>query len=255
MYFGVVAGFIGFIGKKKLKREYQRVFNYSNRVVVYFDDFKNELLNLFGKSNHNDSKILVIPNILGDEFSQMENVDFSNKEKLIIYVGRIEDQQKRVDRLVEFWEAFSNKNKEYRLEVLGNGPKFDFYKALINSKKLERIDLVGNVIPKAYYQKATFLVLVSDYEGHALVLTEAQKNGCIPISFRCYSAIDKVIQNGLNGIIVEEFSVNKMVRVFEELTNDQTKINNLQNTVQSVGDYSYPKDMEIVTKWQILINE
>lgn len=255
MHFGVVDGLIGFIGRKKLKREYQRVFNYSNRVVVYFDDFKNELLVLFGKSIQNDSKILVIPNILGDEFSQMEKVNFSNKEKLIIYVGRIEDQQKRVDKLIEFWEDFSTMNKEYRLEVLGNGPKFDFYKALIKSKNLERIDLVGNVTPKAYYQKATFLVLVSDYEGHALVLTEAQKNGCIPISFRCYSAIDKVIQNGLNGIIVEEFSVNKMVRVFEELTNDQTKITNLQNTVQSVGDFSYPKDMEIVTKWQNLINE
>jgi hypothetical protein len=46
-----------------------------------------------------------------------------------------------------------------------------------------------------------------------------------------------------------------MVGVFEELTNDQTKITNLQNTVQSVGDFSYPKDIEIVTKWQNLINE
>ena len=255
MHFRIVDGLIGFIGKKKLKREYQRVFNYSHRVVIFFDDFKNELLDLFGKSIQNDSKILVIPNILGDEFSQMENVDFSIKEKLIIYVGRIENQQKRVDKLFEFWEAFSAINQEYRLEILGNGPKFDFYKELINSKKLERINLVGNVNPKPYYQKATFLVLFSDYEGHALVLTEAQKNGCIPISFRCYSAIDRVIQHGLNGIIVEEFSVNKMVGVFEELTNDQTKITNLQNTVQSVGDFSYPKDIEIVTKWQNLINE
>lgn len=254
MNIGIVNNVIGFIGKRKLKSEYQRVFEYSDKVIVYFDDFKEELLGLFGKTEQNKVKIESIPNILGNEFTTFEEIDYRAKEKLIIYVGRIEDQQKRVDKLVEFWEIFSKENKEYVFELLGNGPKLDYYKQLIDSKKLQRVHFTGNVNPKLYYKRATFLILASDYEGHALVLTEAQKNGCIPVSFRCYSAIEKVIKNDINGIIVEDFSVSKMVETFKELTSDEERIERMQNTVQDLGDYKYPKDSEIVKKWQTVLN-
>ncbi len=254
MNIGVVNNLVGYVGKRKLKREYQRVFEYSDKVIVYFEDFKEELLNLFGNTEQNKAKIESIPNILGNEFTTFEEIDYRAKEKRIIYVGRIEDQQKRVDKLVQFWESFSQQNKDYEFELLGNGPKFDYYKELINTKKLERIHFTGNVNPKSYYKRATFLILASDYEGHALVLTEAQKNGCIPVSFRCYSAIEKVIKNDINGIIVEDFSVSNMVEAFLKLTSDENRITRLQDTVQNLGDYTYPNDSEIVKKWQMVLN-
>lgn len=120
------------------------------------------------------------------------------KEKLILYVGRLEETQKRVSRVVETWSVLAPEYPDWRLVIVGDGPDRAYYEQL--AAGLPRVEFVGFDDPGPWYARARILLLTSDFEGFGLVLTEAMAAACVPIALGCDPVISEIV--GTDGTVV-----------------------------------------------------
>lgn len=122
------------------------------------------------------------------------------KENVILYVGRLEETQKRVSRIVGAWSKLADVLPDWRLEIVGDGPDRGKYELM--AKDLPRIAFKGFCDPAEHYARAKMLLLTSDFEGFGLVLVEAMSAGCVPIALGSYSAVYDIIDDGVCGRIL-----------------------------------------------------
>lgn len=102
--------------------------------------------------------------------------------KTFLAVGRFSRQHKGFDLLIEAFHLFSQKDKEWKLDIVGEGVEENLYWTLIqkyNLKDRVTIHPFTNKIQE-YYSKAQVYVLSSRWEGFGLVLVEAMAHG-LPI--------------------------------------------------------------------------
>ena len=57
------------------------------------------------------------------------------------------------------------------------------------------------------FKLATILCMTSASESFGLVLVEAMSYGVIPFAFNSFPAVTDIIQNGINGFLVEPFDI------------------------------------------------
>lgn len=102
--------------------------------------------------------------------------------KKFLAVGRFSHLHKGFDILIKAFTIFSENNKEWTLDIVGEGTEEELYRQLIAESSLENritIHPFTNHIQK-YYSDAAIYVLSSRWEGMPLVLMEAMSHG-LPI--------------------------------------------------------------------------
>lgn len=170
--------------------------------TVLCDSYRAELitaLNIDHTSNH----IHVIEN---PEYP-VDHVCYE-KEKMILFCGRLENWSKRIDRLLQIWSNVQHQLPDWRLVIVGNGPAAEMLQDMAKGLKLERISFEGRKKDVAhYYRKASIVCLTSETEGWPLALTEAQAQGCIGVAFGATSGIKEILSpHGECGFIVPRFN-------------------------------------------------
>ena len=102
--------------------------------------------------------------------------------KRFLAVGRFSHLHKGFDLLIEAFNIFAKNNKEWTLDIVGEGVEEPLYRKMIADYKLGgRITLhpfTNNI--QQYYTNAQVYVLSSRWEGFGLVLVEAMAHG-LPI--------------------------------------------------------------------------
>lgn len=102
--------------------------------------------------------------------------------KRFLAVGRFSHRHKGFDLLIEAFNIFAKNNKEWTLDIVGEGVEEPLYRKMIADYKLGgRITLhpfTNNI--QQYYTNAQVYVLSSRWEGFGLVLVEAMAHG-LPI--------------------------------------------------------------------------
>ena len=160
------------------------------------------------------NKFLSIPNPIAISVSD-EDV---SKEKEIIYVGRIEYNQKRTDRVVEIWRELEPWYPDWKLTIVGDGDDRDDLQKRIHAYGLKRVEITGFVNPVNFYQRASILLLTSEYEGFGLVVAEAMSHGVVPVVYNSFESAKDLITDGYNGALIEKpFSVSHFTKVVQEL--------------------------------------
>ena len=167
----------------------------------------------FSRVKH-PTKFLAIPNPIPMSVSD-EDV---SKEKEIIYVGRIEYNQKRTDRVVDIWRELEPRYPDWKLTIVGDGNDREDLLNRIDEYGLKRVEITGFVNPINYYKRASILLLTSEYEGFGLVVAEAMSQGVVPVVYNSFESVKDLITDGYNGVLVEKpFSVSGFVRRVQEL--------------------------------------
>ncbi|MCR5713225.1 MAG: glycosyltransferase family 4 protein [Prevotella sp.] len=103
-------------------------------------------------------------------------------QKKFLAVGRLSPKHKGFDLLIQAFALFAQKNPDWRLDIVGDGPEKDNLENLITENQLdERVKLhpFTNDI-QSYYSSVSIYVLSSRWEGMPLVLVEAMSHG-LPI--------------------------------------------------------------------------
>lgn len=141
------------------------------KIIFVSNESMNDLLDIYPEFK---DKSLVINNFVDHaliEKNALEKVEEkkSNK-KLFVSVGRLEEHQKKVSRLIKLFKALENENVE--LWIIGDGPDRRSYETYIKNSK--NIKLLGKKVnPYPYINMADYVILTSDYEGFPVVYMEA----------------------------------------------------------------------------------
>uniref|UniRef100_UPI0022EC8B5A glycosyltransferase n=1 Tax=Pseudomonas sp. VB3 TaxID=2994641 RepID=UPI0022EC8B5A len=144
---------------------------------------------------------------------------FSRREgKKFIAVGRLE-LQKGFDILVRSFRLVLNQFPDALLEIYGDGTQRRALSALISELALEgSVTLKGATknISDAY-ASSDFFVLSSRFEGFGLVIVEAQAHGLPVVAFDCPRGPAEIINDRVNGLLVENGSVTDLAMKMIEL--------------------------------------
>lgn len=187
------------------------VYSHSDRYVVLSPSF----IPLFKRFIWHScaDRVCAIPNPL------TMTVPVRPKENVILYVGRLEETQKRVSRIIGAWRTLAGLLPDWRLEVVGDGPDRGKYELM--AKDLPRIAFKGFCDPAEHYARAKMLLLTSDFEGFGLVLVEAMAAGCVPIALGSYLAVHDIIADNKDGRILSmPYEERKLVDAVLPLTRD-----------------------------------
>ena len=145
-----------------------------NRIVFVSNESRLKINSLFKSIS---KKTKTINNLIDQEkikyLSKEKILIDKNDKKTFIYIGRLDEKQKKVSRIIETARKLKN-NKNVLFWILGDGPSKSEYSLLIKKYKLNNIVLLGaHKNPYPYLKKADYLILTSDYEGFPVVYNEA----------------------------------------------------------------------------------
>lgn len=234
--------------KLKYQAHFKRLCENSNRVVLLSHNFRNEF-NFFIGKDYFQEKIIAISNPCS--FPLQDVIDLSNKEKTLLFVGRIEFGQKRVDTLIQIWSNLYKDFPDWRLMIVGDGPDLGKAKEIANNLGCKRISFEGMQKPIPYYERASIFCMTSSYEGFGLVLVEAQTYGTVPVAFNSFASVTDIIINGESGFLVEPFNEKAYIGILSELMSNHELLQTIsKNSMKSAKKFSLQK---IGDEWLELI--
>lgn len=168
----------------------------------------------------------------------------------------MENQSKRLFRIIQTWKLLEEKFPDWRLTFVGDGPDRNSLEEKVIELGLKRVRFVGFQNPVKYYQRASILMLTSDLEGFPLVLAECMSFGVVPAVYASYPAVYDIIKDGDDGIIIPkrdvypaELAAKKMAYIMED---DNKRLKMSFSAVKRSQQYSIST---ICRQWDKTFNE
>lgn len=179
---------------------------------------------------------------------------YNERSNIILSSGRL-TYQKGFDILLEIAKELKEKTKDFKWIILGEGEDRELLENRIKEYNLENyVELKGNVQNvEEFYRKSKMFVLTSRFEGLGIVLIEAKSYKLPIVSFNCDCGPSEIIQNNVNGYLIEKFNIEEMTNRIYTLLADNEKCIEFSNKSDLDMDKFEPK--KIVNEWDILINE
>lgn len=178
-----------------------------------------------------------------------EKINYDVESKIIISAGRL-TEQKGFGLLIDVANIVFDKHRDWKWIICGEGEDREKLIEKIRNYKLENnVILEGNVANITdYYRKAAMFVLTSRYEGFGLVLTEAKNVGLPCVSFRCPCGPAEIIEDGVNGYLIDCFDVDSMAEKINELIENDEKRKEFSNKAL-VGTEKFSLE-NVIEQWK-----
>lgn len=246
----VTQKFILFYHIIKQRIELNYIIKNTDAFIMLSEYFKPELYTLAPRLKKYDTKIYGISN----PFEQPKlDIAKLEKENIILFVGRLNVLQKRVDLLLEVWKKLHTKLPDWKFWVLGDGESRGYMENFCNEHNLDRITFFGKDNPDDYYKKAKIFHMTSAFEGFGNVLVEAQSYGCVPVLFNSYSAAQDIVTHEEDGILVAPFDIDEYVSQTISLVNNPSKLKQMSlDAYKNMQKFSYD---ETYKKWSRVFEE
>ena len=146
------------------------------------------------------------------------------KEKLIIFVGRLE----HVKGCDIFLRALALlRLDDFKLLVLGDGSQKKSLQSLSEKLGLKNLEFLGSVSDiQNYYKKAKIIVSSSRFEGLGNALIESAFFDCIRVATPTAGALE-LLEDGKNGFISSDFSEQALAKaILKALSADESVLEN-----------------------------
>ena len=167
------------------------------------------------------------------------------KEKLIIFVGRLEP----VKGCDIFLRALALlRLDDFKLLVLGGGSQKKSLQSLSAKLGLKNLEFLGSVSDiQNYYKKAKIIVSSSRFEGLGNALIESAFFDCIRVATPTAGALE-LLEDGKNGFISSDFSEQALAKAILKALNADESV--LENTRAESEKFSLEN---IAAQWWELI--
>jgi glycosyltransferase involved in cell wall biosynthesis len=213
-----------------------------DRFVVLTENDKN----LWYELDH----VEVIPNPLSFTSTTYNNLT----SKRIIAVGRY-CHEKGYDHLLQAWASIQDQCPEWRLDVYGDGDRSTYHELLdrlgINSNRCALNPATPEI--QKEFEGSSIAVCSSRFEGFGLVIIEAMACGIPVVSFDCPWGPRSIIQNDIDGLLVENGNVDKFAKAILRLvSNNDLRIKMGTNAKVNVQRFSIEA---IANRWKALFEE
>ncbi len=181
--------------------------------------------------------IQTIPN-----FFHIEKSYPKTTKDFVATIARMDNENtKQIDLLIECYAKSILPSKGIKLFIIGEGERLNEFRNLVKKQQLEKLVVFTGFVqdPYPYMASAKYTLLTSKYEGFGMVLVESLAVGTPVISFNCPTGPSEIIQNRINGILVENQNKEALIKAMNELIDSQSFLENLEaNAKKSVEKYS-----------------
>ena len=235
--------------KRKIYLQHKFSYQYANSdaFVVESTRYAKILTKLIGKE---------CPNIYGipNPISKFNNNTTIKREKNVLYIARMNIEQKRPDRMLRIWKKVQQHFPDWNLLMIGDGPNKQDMIKYAKELSLTNIKFIGNSELLPYYQSSEILCMTSTYEGFGLVRTESFQNEVIPIAFKSYEAIQDIILDKITGILIRPFDENLYAKQLGILMSNKNIRNKYRANIKNCDLEAHFGDSIIYKKWQHILN-
>ncbi|ACH64912.1 glycosyltransferase, putative [Aliivibrio fischeri MJ11] len=193
----------------------------SDHIINQCQAMQVDLLSVFPKLSHKTSVIYnpVAKHI--EDYAKLHDLLKLSSQNYLLCVGRLE-KQKGFHSAIEAFACIASDFPDLRLKIVGQGSlECELKKLSRNLGVATRVDFEGfqsDII--SYYINAKITLLTSLYEGFPNVLIESISLGTPIIAFDCPSGPREIIHQGVNGYLVENQNVDKLVELCKKLLLD-----------------------------------
>lgn len=182
--------------KPELKETLESIAN-MDALVVLTPQQRLDIIKEYGNGN-----IRAIPHSIS---MQVIESDVDKRERgLIVMLGRL-SPEKQITSVVQQFANHAKNFPQAILEIWGIGPEEPkIVKMIEETGMVGRVKLMGfTAEPLLQYSRAEVSIFASSYEGQSLSLLEALAQGCVPISYDFKYGPRMMIQDSVNGVIVD----------------------------------------------------
>ncbi|WP_313504614.1 glycosyltransferase [Kaistella carnis] len=164
---------------------------------------------------------------------------------------------KQIEKMVEAWELFYQKNLDWKLYLYGatDNEYYEKIFKLVAEKNLEQSIIfkgqTDNVITA--FSEIKVLLMTSANECFPMVILEANSCGVPVVSFNSPTGPRNIITHNVDGLIVPLNDVPKFAEVLDHLVKDKIKMKTLsENAVTTANKYLIE---DVMWMWKNLIFE
>lgn len=238
-----------FAFKQITSRSMKYVYQHTDLYMVLSPSFVKKFEEFTGITHPDHLQVLTNPVTID---SSSYDYSLSKKQKEIIYMGRIDYNQKRVYRVVDTWAKLEPVFPDWKLTIVGDGTARRDIEKQVKEYGLQRVSFEGFQQPKPYYERASILMLTSEYEGFPLVLAECMSFGVIPAVYNSYSAVCDIIDGGKDGIVLpyrkKGYDANEAAGMIAKIMKDDGKREQMAlAAIKKSKEYSVEK---IYSEWE-----
>ena len=230
-----------YVAKKATSYSMRYVYRRSDKYLLLSKSFLDRFKKFTG-IRHPD-KLLAQTNPITIDMDGYQP-DLSGKRKDVIYVGRLDNQQKRVRRVIETWALLESRHPDWTLRIVGDGEERENLEDMCRNLNLRHVCFEGFRQPMEYYKRASILMLVSEYEGFGLVIVEGMMCGVVPVVLGSYAAVFDILNPGRDGFIIpydakKGFHPEVMAeRIAWLMENDDSRKRMALNAIRKSHDFS-----------------
>ncbi|WP_192350946.1 glycosyltransferase [Algoriphagus sp. Y33] len=226
----------------KYQNAYYRMFTIAKAIIVVSEEMKTDLIAL-GAPEEKLFKITYSPNQL------FFDVTPNYQSNQVLAVGRFVEKKAPYLTLLAFQKA-KDKCPDLSLKFVGTGELMSVCHDLCKVLKIQDVHFAGVLTPEEiatemsnslcfiqHSKKATN----GDKEGTPVAILEAMAAG-LPVISTKHAGIPDVVKDGINGYLVEEGDVYRMVDLLVNLAQNRIKAAELGNRGKAlVLQNNYPK--------------
>ena len=232
-------------GDKVIMKRLRNSCKYLDKLVVVSRDLKHIYSEDF-KNNDIKCQVEYIPNFLEKLPKKINKLDNKN----IISVGRLEPEKGFLD-LVSVFKLIELKDGEVYLNLVGDGSQKDkIFKNIVDNNISRKVKMPGYLdfeeLNKLYEENSLYL-MTSYTESFGLVLIEAMSHGIPVIAFSCAEGAKELINNGVNGYLINNRNEHEMADRAVKLLNNPDKLKELGENARTTA-LKYSKD-EVKKMW------
>lgn len=173
-----------------MHNSYQAFFTNTPCYYPYLENhFKHQLKKLddfvvLTKTDANEyiTRMGLHPSVIYNPLTLMPGEPSPCNQKRFLSIGRMTPLHKGFDILIDAFAIFAKNDKEWTLEIVGEGPEENNLRKKITNYNLEKRIIISPFTKdiQKHYSKSSIFVLASRWEGFGLVIVEALSHG-LPI--------------------------------------------------------------------------
>lgn len=188
----------------------------------------------YSKDLQRRGKVIPNPIFISD---QLPEIPWKERNKTVVYVGRLDNRQKRLDVLLKSFAQFHLSHPEYRLRLFGKGADEQLIKQWCNELGIrENVDFMGlTTHPMKDMANDRIFIITSDYEGISNSLLEAMAVGlpCVSTDHEPGGA-RLLITDHVNGLLAPTGDVNALAKALEEFADNDVLAQKCGNNAKDV---------------------
>lgn len=201
-------------------------------IVAQTDEMNREIHKYF-KIDKDKIKTIINPIDKETIENNLKNIQnpFNSEYMNLVAVGRL-THQKGFDLLIEALDIVVQKNKKFKLHILGEGEDREKLETLISKYNLQQnVQLLGfQSNPHRYIKFADAFVLSSRWEGLPNVVLESLYIRTPVIATRVVEMLDDLVEDGQNGYLCDVGNIEQLTKTILKLPLENIEFSEIENT-------------------------